>query len=303
MEQSDLDIDPETLTPTIIDEHATYEAFDAPHALALAEILPADFKLSTLLSFLPDVRLKQELDALAAGAMSIVVSGAVGVQTADAALPALRDGVKQIELRFDGTDDAPGPTALAYALHKRLTGLRADFVKDGKSAIETVGRRIYVEQKRLDAIAAEERRATQDAADRETRAALDKAAEEASRNQAPAPLVEALREQAKTATAPPVASRGAPPLRHTSTVAKWRTRFVGTPADSLNPQPKTTELTTQQQEMCLRVLDGIRNGTVPLAAIQIDWSYLDRRAVKEMTTLAIPGIEAYDEGGTRSKRR
>lgn len=312
---ADLDIDPATLMPEAAfvagRESEEIDNRDAPAVAvidgamvpALAEILPADFKLSTLLTFLPDVRLKQALDALAADALAVAVSGEAGVRAADAALPALRDGVKEILLRFDGTVDAPGPTALAYALHKRLTGLRGEFVKDAEDAIKTVGQRIYVEQKRLDAVAAEERRATQAAADREARAALDRAAEEAARNQAPAPIVEALREQAKTATAPPVASRGAPPLRNTATVAKWRTRFVGTPADSLNPQPKTTELTAQQQEMCLRVLDGIRNGTVPLAAIQIDWAYLDRRAVKEMTTLAIPGIEAYDEGGVRSKRR
>lgn len=301
--EADLDIDPETLTAPSAQSLAEVLLEDEPRALALTEILPADFKLSTLLMFLPDVRLKQDLDALATGALAIAVSGEAGVRVADAALPALRDRVKDIQLRFDGTADVPGPTALAYALHKRLTGLRGEFVKAGEDAIKTVGQRIYVEQKRLDAVAAEERRATQEQADREARATLDAAAKEAERQQAPAPLVEALKEQAKTAQAPPVAARTAPALKHTTLAAKWKTRLVGTPADSLNPQPKTTEMNAQQQEMCLRLIDGIRNGTVALAAIQIDWSYLDRRVGKEMMTLAIPGIEAYDEGGVRSKKR
>jgi len=47
---------------------------------------------------------------------------------------------------------------------------------------------------------------------------------------------------------------------------------------------------------------AIAEGRVPLAAIEINWSYLNKRAGAEKTALAIPGIEAVDEGNARRKK-
>lgn len=266
----------------------------------IAELLPSGFPLQTLLVFVPDIQLKRRAIDLAAVAKAVDVTSEHGLIEADAALVPLRAIVKEIELCFDGTEMNPGPTALAYQLHKRLTGLRGDFVGESVKVIEAVGRSIYTEKKRLDDQAAAQRRLDQEAANREVRENAAKAAVAAEERQAPVAVVETLRRQAETATAPPVAARPSPTLASSSAVAKWKARFAGTPADS-EPNPATADMTEEQQSMFKALCLAVGQGKAPLASVEPGWSYINARAAKEKTTLDIVGIETYDAGTTRGK--
>jgi hypothetical protein len=48
-------------------------------------------------------------------------------------------------------------------------------------------------------------------------------------------------------------------------------------------------------------MKAILDGRAPLAAVEINWSYLNRRAKADKGTLAIPGVEAFEEGSVRAK--
>lgn len=254
-----------------------------------------DFDITMLLRFLPDPKLKQLLDAEAQRALAIEVKDAAGLQLADAALGRLKDGIAGIEKCFDD------PTSLAYALHKRLTGLRADFCATGKAAVEQVGNRIYVENKRLASIAEEARREEQRKADEKARADTLAAAKDAKAQGAPKEFVQELTKAAKTMTAAPVASPvPAPVLARSSIKPDWRARFSGD--DSADLRPAVKDMTELQRAQCMTLLHAVVAGQVPLAAIkELDWTYLDKRADAEKTTLLIPGIEAYDKGRVSSK--
>lgn len=287
----DLDIEPEPEQPEI--DVLEPEVV----SLQIRQSLPAGFNLPTLLRFLPDIRLKQRAEAAAEKALAIDVSEEGGLLAADAALVPLRESIEAI------TRDFEDPTSLANQLHKRLTGLRSDFSKVASAALETVSRRVYAENKRQEAMAAEARRKAQDAADKQAREDAKKAADAAKAAGQSKAVVETLKQQAKTAVAAPVASPApAPMLASTSTVPKWKVRFVGTPSDG-TANPEIDELTAQQQEQMRKVLLAVGNGQLPLAVtLGLNWSYLNKRAVAEKTTFEMLELEAFDEGGTRKKR-
>lgn len=262
-----------------------------------------DFPLATLLMFLPDVTVKRRIEALASVALAVEVKGAAGVEAADQAVTELRRELKGGELLFDGTEKAPGPTALAYTLHRRLTGLREDFLAVGRAAEKSVARRILDETRAIEAEAREEQRRRQAEADRQAREAANRAAVQAEERQASPAVVAALRDQGKTATAPPVTSTVAKPkLTGSTTVENWKTRFKGTSAEA-DTHPESSKFNAAQLEGFRTLLQAILQGHVPVAAVQVDWAYLDRRAKAEKTSFDIPGIEAYDEGGLRAKRK
>lgn len=260
--------------------------------LPLARALPG-LPLQTLLSFLPDVSLKQQVEALAAVALSIDVQQPGGLQLADKALDDLSTAILTTTSRFADPVDA------AFQLHRRLTGLRGDFLAAGESAKQIVSRRIVAEKRRQDAVAAEERRKRQEEADRQAREIARKAAEEAERQKAPEPIVQALVEQSKTAKAPPVAV-DTPVTSHNAVVEKWRCRLKGAAADA-DPNPDMGQLTLAQQQQVRTLLRAVADGHVPLLAVKLNWSYLNTRARDEKSTFDLPELEAYDEGGTRRK--
>lgn len=302
-DQDQMDVDPELLPPkdaaerVFVPEVVDEEAAETAHALAIQESLPPGFNLLGLLRFLPDVRMKQRLDSLASEAKSLKVKGggADAVIAADGLLARIRAGISEITSAFEE------PASLANQLHKRLTGLRADFVKNGSDALEALGRDLRTEQKRLEDVAREATRLSQVAADKQVKRDAVKAVKDAKASGAPPEVVEAMKTQAQLVTAPPVAPPiVAPTLASSTIVEKWRVRFKGTP-DGAEPNPSVVDLNAQQEEMFMALLDAVRAGTVTRAALEINWSYLNKRAGSDKKAFSIPGLEAYDDGGTRSK--
>lgn len=274
---------------------ATSPPTAAIQSAALMEVLPADFKLPALIKFVPNPALRHEADVAAVYALSVAVDEAEGLQRADLALTALRTSLRAIEEHLEE------PIAIANELHKRLTGVRADWLARGKAAVQTVGQRVFAEQRRLEAVAAEARRKAQADADREARAAAQREVEAAAHAAAPAQVVEELKRQAETATAAPVASpHPAPVLRGSSTVTTWKARIAGTPGSD-EPNPAMEQLSAAQRHRVFELLRAILDGKAPLAAVELNWSYLNKRAKADKSTLAIPGVEAYEEGGVRAK--
>lgn len=268
---------------------------DAPAAVALMEVLPADFKLPALIKFIPNPALRGDADKAAVYALGIKVEGPEGLQRADLALSALRASLKAIDEHLEE------PIGVANALHKRLTSVRSEWQAQGAAAIKTVGNRIFIEQRRLETVAADERRAAQAEADRVAREAAKREADAAEKAQAPAPVVEELKRQAETVTAPPVAAAApAPALRSSTTVTTWKARIVGT-SGSDEPNPGIEALSPAQRLKVFDLLKAILDGKAPLAAVEISWSYLNKRAKADKRTLAIAGIEAFEEGSVRAK--
>jgi hypothetical protein len=256
------------------------------------------FPIAALLTFVPDVRLKQKLDRTAADALAIDVTTDDGLRRADAALADIRTQQSFISDCFEE------PTGLANQLHKRMTGLRSDFCKAGTEAAETLRKRILAEKRRRDAVADEMRRKAQEIADRQARELAKELAKEAKADGAPKEVVKTLQEQAKIAAAPPVAAPIARPvLQNSATVDKWRVRLVGTPEDA-EPNPEIDEMSESQQAQVREIFGKIATGEIPLtAALGLNWSYLNRRAQSEKTTFKMHNFEAYNEGGLRSRRR
>lgn len=262
---------------------------------ALMEILPADFQLPLLTKFIPNPALRGEADKAATYALSMKVEGAEGLQRADLALSALRTSLKAIDDHFEE------PTAIANLLHKRLTSVRGEWQAAGKTAVQTVGNRIYIEKKRLDDLAAEQRRKDQAEADRKAREDAQREADAAEQAQAPAPVVEELKRQAQTVTAPPVAAPAAAPvLKGSTTVTAWKTRIAGTNG-SEEANPKMAELTPAQRLEVMKAFKAVLAGSAPMTLFDINWSLLNGRAKAEKSTFSIPGFEAYEEGSVRAK--
>lgn len=264
--------------------------------VGLAEILPKDFPLLTLLRFLPDVRLKQQMDSLAAEALAIDVKAPGGLEAADAILPRLKAQERTITECFDD------PVSLANQLHKRLTGLRAEFLKGGQAAILQVGSSIRIETQRRKDEAAKAAAEAQRKADEQARDQAAAAAKRAEQSGAPQQVVEALERKAETATAPPVQHAYAPPpLANTSVAENWKARLRGTTGD-MEPNPDMADLTVDQQESVRRLMSQVVQGLAPLTCFDINWSALNKRAKSEKTTLDLAGVEAFDEGSTRQRR-
>jgi hypothetical protein len=91
-----------------------------------------------------------------------------------------------------------------------------------------------------------------------------------------------------------------PKLQGSSVVTTWKARIKGTPgSDDANPEIE--DLTPAQRLQVLALLKAILDGSAPIAAIILNYPYLNKRAKADKSTLAIPGIEAFEEGGIRSK--
>jgi hypothetical protein len=294
IEPDDVAIEPEpdppaaavALEPGVVQEIAP---------LPLVEVLPADFKLPALVKFVPNPALRAAADQAGTYALSLSVEGREGIERADVALTAVRTSLKAI------TDTFEEPCQIANALHKRLTGLRAEWCERGEQAIKTVGQRIYTEQRRLEAVAAEERRKAQAEADRQAREAARREAEAAAKAQAPAPVVEELKRQAETVTAPPVAAPApAPVLRGSTTVTTWKARIVGTPGSD-DPNPSMGNLTPAQRAEILKLFKAVLEGSAPMTAFEINWSMLNGRVRAEKSAFTLPGIEAFEAGSVRAK--
>jgi hypothetical protein len=299
----DLEVEPELgIEPEpeleVEPEQPTSGAALVSTAQPLMDVLPADFPLPALIRFVPDVRLKAAANAATAYLLSLDVTGPDGLQRADLALSAERDTRKAIEAHF------ADPADIANKLHKRLTGLRGEWCEPGESANKLVGRRVWAEKQRLDALAAEERRKEQEKADADAREKARREADAAAKAKAPEPVIQQLREQAETATAAPVpvSTFAAPKLARSTTVTTWKCRLVGTPADA-DPNPEMEKLTPAQKARVLKLMAAVTDGRAPINCFAIDWSYMNGRVRKEEATLDIPEIEPFADGGVRAKGR
>lgn len=261
----------------------------------LATVLGADVALPQLIRFVPDVRLRAAVQEATTYALNVKVDGEEGLKAADVALTALRRTVGAV------TEHFAEPTAIANSLHKRLTGIRGEWVEAASTAIKTVGNRIFAEQRRLEAIAAEARRKAQDEADRQAREDARRQAEDAKKNQAPAAVVQEMEQRAETAKAAPVAPvQSATKLAGVTTVTSWKARLANASADT-EPNPEIGEMTPVQLACVKTLLSAILEGRAPIAAIEINWPYLNKRAGADKSTLSIPGVEAFEVGSTRAK--
>ena len=262
----------------------------------IGQVLGGAFPLETLLTFLPDPRLKAKADRLAAEALAIEVKGPDGIAAADAALVPTRQIIGTIKERFRD------PCDLANQLHKRLTGLRGEFLKAAEDAVDQVGRRIYAETRRLEAVAAEARRKAQEEADRLERERARLAADAAMKAQAPAPVVQELTRRAETAVAAPVPVAAPIAPANSTIAAKWKARLVGTTGGD-DTEPATKQMSDAQRASLLLLVQAVAEGRASLSLLEINWSVANKRAENEGTTMGIPGLEAYDAGGLRAKRR
>lgn len=289
-------IEPEPATGlTPAQERIVAEAVRDLDAVApLVQVLPKDFPLPVLTRFVPNLALKTAAEQAASYALAVDVTGPEGLQRADLALAALRTSQKAIEDHFEE------PASIANQLHKAITGVRGDWLKAGKAAIDTVGGRVWTEQRRLEALAAEERRKAQEQADREAREQAQREAEAARKNDAPKQVVEELQRRVETAVAPPVPEVAAPVMRSTSTVTTWKARPKGTPA-SAEPNPDMADLTLAQRERVLELMRAVLEKRVEITVFELNWKKLNDRAKADRGTFDLPGFEAFECGGVRAK--
>lgn len=271
---------------------------EAPATRALVDILPADFPLPALVKFVPDERLRLTLRGAVETALAVKVDGPDGMVAADAALGPVRAAIAAIEDAFKE------PARIAYELHRQITSRRAEWIADGTRAVQTVGDSIIRERRRLEQIAAEERRKAQDEADRKAREDRQREAEAAKAAGAPKAAVKELEQQAKTATAPPVsrAVGAPPPLTNSTAVTRYGARLAGTPAND-DANPGLDMVTPPQRLKVFELLKGILDGKAPLTCIELNWSYLNKRAAAEKTSFQMPGLEAYEIDSLRGKGR
>lgn len=266
---------------------------------SLGRLFP-DLDLRSLLTFLPDPKLKRGADHAAAEAMAVAVAGKgkEAVEKAEAALVLVRRCVEAIETGFSL------PAKLANMLHKRLTGLRSDFRAAADEAITVKGREILLETQRLQREAEDARRRAQDEADAEERRRAAAALEQAKKEGAPKDVKAALKERTKTATAAPVASPIAAPVLRGTVAQNWKARFVGTP-DGADPNPEPEDFTPRQHEQFRRLCRMVADGELkPVALAGVNWSYFNAQAKGERGTGGVPGlIEVVDVGSLRGPRR
>lgn len=269
-----------------------------PVIAPLAELLPADFPLPALIRFVPSPELKAELDKAIdyTGKIIVAEKGNDGLSAADVALANLNGVIKRV------TEHFAEPADIANRLHKSITSTRADWCEPAERAKKVLGNAMYAERQRLEGIAREERRKAQAAADEEARKGAEARAAEAKKNQAPPAVVKQLEQEAKTAVAPPVpiAPPPAAAMKSTTTVTTWKARIKGTPADA-PANPAIEELDKAQWTEIAQLMLDVAEGKAPRACFEINWSYLNSRAKSDKSTLAVTGIEAYAEGGVRSK--
>lgn len=263
---------------------------------ALVEILPADFQLPLLARFVPNQALKTAVGETVRELLAVDVTAADGLARADQLQGALNGQLKAIDAHFEE------PAAVAFELHRHITGLRADFKREGVEAQKTMARRVFDEVERRNALERERRRKEQEEADRRERERLAKEAQDAEAAQAPPEVVEELKQQAQTATAAPVTrpTSATSSLRNMTTTKTWCARIQGTPGTD-DPNPTIDSLSPAQRLKVIELLKAIIDGKAPLAAIELNWSYLNKRAKADKSAIGIPGIEAFQQGGVRAK--
>lgn len=289
----DLDIEPEPALD-IEPDHAS-AVVAAPEPMALAEILDKDFPLPDLVRFVPDQRLRLALTTAVERALAIDVTAEGGLARADEALATVRDGTRAITAHF------ADPADLAHRLHASITSTRGEWTRPGTECVSVVGGRIAREQRRLDDLAAAARREQQRLADEQARQeALTRAREVAAKG-APAQVVQRMEAEAQTVKAAPVpVVAPAPALKSTTVTKTWKARITGTPADG-EPNPSTSDLSGEQKAEVYRLMAAVIAGHQPIALFDLNWGTLNARARSEKSTLTIPGIEAYEDLGTRAK--
>ena len=265
-------------------------------SLAVMEILPPNFPLPILAKFVPNPALREHAHDAATHALAVRVEGQEGLTIADRALETLRTAQAVI------TEHFKEPADIAFQLHRAITQTRAEWLAEGEQARLGLGARMDIELRRLRAVADEQRRQAQAEADRQAREAAAREAAAAQQAGAPLHVVQELEREAEQATAPPIprAGFGMPKLASSTPVEKWKARIAGTPGDQ-DPHPKMADLTNRQRAQVLQLLKAVINGQAPMVCFELNWTALDARAKAERSALALPGMEAYDEGGLRAK--
>lgn len=252
--------------------------------------------LALLLQFVPPVELKHEADRLAREATALVVTGKEAVEAGDALIGKLTAAITEIDNGFDE------PVSLAHQLHKRMTGLRADFRAEAAKALATVKVLVRDEAARLEDLAQAAAKSLQAAADKDARRDARAAVEEAKAGGASPAELKDLRSMARTATAPPVASPlAAPTRRATIDVEKWKARFRGTPKGA-EPNPEMSELTTEQQALVCELMHAAadRKPGTKLVYFSINWAEINRDAHAQKSTFQCPTLEAFNQGVTKT---
>lgn len=283
-----------------LDAMAPLAALARPRVL---DVLEAGFPLDAILTFLPDIKLKQRTDAAAEAALAIPVTDAGSMKAADAALGPVREAMRKIDGCFDGSPDQPGPTALANMLHKRLTGLRGDFKERGAQAVATVGQRIAAQQSIIEAAGEAERKRRQAVADEEAKRIAGQAAQQAAAAGTDPATVAELQHEAKTARAAPVAAAKGPTLANTTVLMKWKARLKGTPDDSADPNPAMEMLSNDQRLKVFEMMHAILDGKAPLSFMDLNWSAINKRAESDEAAFSIPGLESFKQAQPRGKTR
>jgi hypothetical protein len=262
----------------------------------LASVLPAGFDIRGLLQFIPDVAIKRNIERLAAELRAIRVHGADGLVRAEAKRDELRAALAHKDQCFKHVCE------LANTLHKRFTGLRSDFGRDGEAADTEAITAIKVEKRRLDALAEAEARRLQQEADKEMRERLAQQAKDLKAAGAAPEVVREVKAAAKVAVAPPVMAPVLAPLS-TSTLAKnVKARLRGTPdTDEVNPE--IADMTPAQQAQVRAMCAKVATGEYPLAVLAgLDWGYLNARIKREGAAMGIAELEPYDVGSLRPNR-
>jgi hypothetical protein len=266
---------------------------------SLVELLPADFPLPTLIKFAPDTRIRQEADGDAAKLLGMQAIDETSQRVLEACLTKQREHKKGIEALFQE------PCAIAYELHRNLTGLRGDWLSHTDSAIKTANERLLARQRQVEREAAEARRRAQEEADRQAREQAKREAEAAEKAQAPASVVQQLQQEAKTATAPPVSHGtglfGGGGLRSSTVAENWKARLTATDraADVLNPE--MAKLSAEELHCVRSAMKAVLEGRAPVTIFEINWSWVNARAKADKKTFTIEGFVAEDIGSLRAK--
>lgn len=277
-----------------------------PAPMPLMQILPADFRLPALTKFIPNPAVKARIDTALAYAKTIEIDGKGqdALAKMDPALTELNDAIAAGDAEFE---DAAG---IAFELHRYVTGKRAEWVNGPKADAKAFGTAVWKETERLKTEAERERRRDQEAANAKAREEAAAAAAEAARNKAPAPILQKLQEQAKTAVAAPVA----PPARSfggfggstssNTVVTTWKARLASTSEEAEELAPALTALSPDEQADVLKLFAAIVGGrTDLLALVSVNYGAINKLAVSQESTFNVPGFVAYKTGGTRKKAR
>lgn len=272
--------------------------------LPLMEILPADFRLPVLTRFVPDPAVKARIDKALAYAKTIEIEGKGqdALTRMDPALEELNAAIAAGEALFKE------PAEIAFELHRHVTGKRAEWVNTPKAEVKSIGNAVWKETERLKEVVAAEQRRIQEEANAAARAEAALAAAEAEKNKAPAPIVEKLQQQAKTAVAPPVP----PPTRSfggfggstssNTVVTTWKARLASASEEADDQAPALTSLSDVERADVLKLFQAIVDGRHDLLSlVSVNYGAINKLAVAQESTFNVPGFIAYKTGGTRKK--